>query len=594
MNKELIKIMLCGDVDSGKSTFLAEFLIENGGIPADQINSGIVRNNEITSLLDGLRAEQEQKITIDVAYRYFETDDKRFSLADAPGHVEFTKNMAVAASSSDIAIVVVDAVKGISEQTKRHLAICYLFDIRSYIFVVNKMDLVNYDNEIYAALFIQISQVMNQYEQVDIYVIPVSAINGENILNRSKRMLWYKGETFSKILTSITITKKQYFQSEFLFPVQRVQLLKNDRRQLQGILSRGTLCLGDNVRILPGTEVSSIRELSIGGRMVDKVTEGYAAEVVLEDNVNAPRGCSLVNVTESFCTRLFEADLLWIGEDVLTEGRVFFFRFANKTASGTIKKINKIYDLSKNEKKEDPFANRNQIVNVLIMLDDEIYCERFVDSHLMGGFIAISRRTLATVGCGMIRSYPNQSLSSRESDNTSFTIWFTGLSGSGKSTLAKACVNRLQSFGQPTVLLDGDDIRKGLCNNLGFGPEDRKENIRRVAEVCKLFNRNGIVAVAALISPAGGDRMQAKEIIGSDSFYEIHVSTPLEVCERRDAKGLYKKAREGKIKDFTGISSPYEEPNAPFLRINTEEQDVDSSIEFILSKVSKKRNDDSV
>lgn len=596
----LLKFITCGSVDDGKSTLIGHMLYDAKLIFADQENA-LKLDSKVGSrgaqidyslLLDGLMAEREQGITIDVAYRYFNTEKRSFIVADTPGHEEYTRNMAVGASFADLSIILVDAMQGILTQTKRHARICALMGIEHFVFAINKMDLMEYSSEVFYKISLDIKRLMAEIPHISITIIPVSATEGDNVSKKYENMPWYKGETLLEYLENIDISNENSSE-DFVLPIQRVSRPNLHFRGFQGQVSQGKLSVSDEIKILPSGEIAKVKSLLMTDCEVQEITKGEAVTVVLDREVDCSRGCVITHTNQLSTSRLFCCDLLWMDEDELIVGRNHLIKIGTKIVPATIIKIHHCIDVNSGQHVPMKQARKNDIVNCDISLSQKVVLSDAEQCEDLSRFLLINRITNATSACGVIL------YSLHRSDNLTWqnteitreiragqkaqipkTIWFTGLSGSGKSTIANALEKDLVTQGKHTMLLDGDNVRMGLNNNLGFTQEDRVENIRRIAETCKLMNDAGLIVMVSVISPFAQDRQNARQIIG-DAFYEVYVNTSLEECERRDTKNLYKKARNGEITNFTGISSPYEVPIHAEFVADTQQFDVDQIVEQI-------------
>lgn len=596
-----LKFITCGSVDDGKSTLIGHMLYDAKLIYADQKNALILdsrvgsRGGEIdySLLLDGLIAEREQGITIDVAYRYFNTERRSFIVADTPGHEEYTRNMAVGASFAELAVILVDVTKGLLVQTRRHVRICALMGIRHFVFAVNKMDLIGYSEKMFREIRCDIEKLMLSFPADSCIIMPVSATEGDNITTASIKMPWYLGDPLLAYLEEVDVSKKKS-KSGLVIPVQRVSRPNADFRGFQGQVTQGDLKVGEVVTILPSKEKAKVRNLLAAGKKVEGVRIGQAVTVVLDRETDVSRGCVLTKEEPLSVYRLFRADLLWMDDTELIEGRNYLLKLGTKTVSATILKIHYRTDVDTGDKIPPKYGRKNDILNCDISLSEKIVLDAFDHRPELGRFILIDRVTYMTSACGVIRHPLRRSdnltwqnldvtreLRSKNLDQRPLTIWFTGLSGSGKSTIANALEKALVSIGKHTMLLDGDNIRMGLNKDLGFSERDRVENIRRIAETAKLMNDAGLIVLVAAISPFSSDRKNARTIIG-DLFFEVYVDTSLEECERRDTKGLYERARNGGLPNFTGVGSPYEIPEAPDLTVYTERSSVGSIVDKIL------------
>lgn len=614
--KGLLKFVVCGSVDDGKSTLIGHMLYDAKLIYADQkraleLDSRLGSRNgklDYSLLLDGLMAEREQGITIDVAYRYFSTKTRSFIVADAPGHDEYTRNMAVGAAFADLAVILVDATRGVLPQTRRHAKICALMGIRYFLFAVNKMDLANYAETRYRKLVEEIQKLTVEIDLANIKVIPLSATEGDNIVRLSENMSWYVEEGGVPLLTyleNVEIRQKQE-NDKLILPIQRVCRPDASFRGFQGEIVAGKVSIGEKIFVLPSGECAHIRDIFVTDHRCSSAEKGQPVTICLDKEVDVSRGDVMVTDEDSsIIGTMFVADVLWMDNSRFTVGKNFWCKIGTKLVPASILRIRHKLNIQTGEKLSASFLEKNSIASCEIALAEKTVFQSFERNKTLGAFILIDRITYATSACGMIRH------SLRQSDNLSWqslditrelrakslsqvpkTIWFTGLSGAGKSTLANAVEKNLYMRGKHTMLLDGDNIRMGLNKNLGFTEQDRVENIRRIAEVAKLMNDAGLIVLTAFISPYRADRKKAREIIGQDNFIEVYVSTPLEICEKRDVKGLYRNAREGKIPNFTGISSPYEPPVAPEVVIDTGNTSQDDSVKWLMEKLDKYLQDD--
>ena len=601
---DLLKFIACGSVDDGKSTLIGHMLYDAKLIFADQeraleLDSKVGSRSggiDYSLLLDGLVAEREQGITIDVAYRYFTTDKRSFIVADTPGHEEYTRNMAVGASFADLAVILVDATQGVLVQTRRHTRICSLMGIRHFVFAVNKMDLISYDQNRFKKIERDIRSMVAEYEYDSLAVIPVSATEGDNVNKKSVRMPWYAGKTVLSWLEDVEVTPKDTAGELFTLPVQRVSRPDHTFRGFSGQIESGHVKTGDAVVALPSKENAHVKAILDAGSEVEESEAGHAVTVTLDREVDVSRGCVLVGAdintdasgagsmgsTGPKISNMFTAKILWMDDTKLVAGKNYLLKLGTRQVPATVMNIKCKIDVNTGDELSAGSIFKNEIAVCDISTADKIVIDEFARNQALGSLILIDRITNMTSACGVVQH------SLRRSDNLTWhdmdvtrefraeqkgqtpkTIWLTGLSGSGKSTLANELEKRLVAAGRHTMLLDGDNVRMGLNRNLGFKEADRIENIRRIAEVAKLMNDAGLIVITSFISPYVRDRRKAREIIGEESFVEVYVSTPIEECEKRDVKGLYAKAREGKIPNFTGISSPYEPPKHPAVEIDT-------------------------
>lgn len=601
----LLKFITCGSVDDGKSTLIGHMLYDAKLLFADQkraleLDSRVGSTGggiDYSLLLDGLMAEREQGITIDVAYRYFNTDNRSFIVADTPGHEEYTRNMAVGASFADLAVILVDATQGILVQTRRHARICALMGIRHFVFAVNKMDLAGYDEQTFRDIEKDITGLSRELELPSVVVIPVSATEGDNVTNPSSNMDWYKGPTLLAHLETVDVDDAGE-EEGFVLPVQRVCRPDHTFRGFQGQVESGELSVGDEITVLPSGESARVSGLLNTDREVEMVTKGQAVTISLDREIDVSRGCVIVKDTAPKVANLFSAAILWMDDEELVRGKTFLMKLGTKLIPATVMDIRYRINVNNGDQESARHIRKNEIAVCRISAAEKIVFDKFSAHQGLGHFILIDRVSNMTSACGIVRHGMRRSENvfwqkmdvTRESRSESLaqkpvTLWFTGLSGAGKSTLANAVEKLLSAQGKHTMSLDGDNVRMGLNSDLGFTEEDRIENIRRISEVSKLMNDAGLIVTTSFISPYRSDRRRAREIIGGENFVEIYVSTPLEECERRDVKGLYKKARSGQIPNFTGVNSPYEAPENPEIAVDTTNMSVEEAAEYIVRKL---------
>ena len=602
--KGLLKFITCGSVDDGKSTLIGHMLYDAKLLYADQeraleLDSKVGSREgaiDYSLLLDGLMAEREQGITIDVAYRYFTTDNRSFIVADTPGHEEYTRNMAVGASFADLAVILVDATQGVLVQTRRHSRICSMMGIKHLVYAVNKMDLIHYDQYRYEKIEKEIQRMAVDFSLDSIKVIPVSATEGDNVTHKSERIFWYKGESLLTYLENIDV-KSDDEKDGFYMPVQRVCRPNHTFRGFQGQIERGVISVGDEITSLPSKETACVKSILVADKEVDKAEAGQPVTIQLDKEVDVSRGCVLARDLSLKVSNAFTATLLWMDDVELVAGKNYLIKLGTKMLPAVVMSVKYRIDVNSGEKIPADRIYKNEIVSCDIMLSEKMVLDKFENNKTLGEFILIDRVTNMTSACGVVEHPLRRSdnvvwqqtditrdIRAQQKQQNPLTLWFTGLSGSGKSTLANEVEKRLVAMGKHTMLLDGDNIRLGLNKNLGFKEQDRIENIRRIAEVAKLMNDAGLITMTSFISPYQRDRQSAKDIIG-DSFIEIYVSTPLEECERRDVKGLYAKARKGEIPNFTGISSPYEAPTSPDIEIDTSKCSLEEAVDYIIEKI---------
>ena len=605
--QSLLKFITCGSVDDGKSTLIGHMLYDSKLLFADQeraleLDSKVGSNDgeiDYSLLLDGLMAEREQGITIDVAYRYFTTEKRSFIVADTPGHEEYTRNMAVGASFADLSVILVDASQGVLVQTKRHTRICALMGIKHVVFAVNKMDLIGYDRERFRELKTNIKKMIAEFDFASVKIIPVSATVGDNLTIKSERTPWYTGKTLLDYLETVDVTENEE-NREFILPVQRVCRPNRTFRGFQGQIASGKINTGDEIIAMPSGEKARVNSILITDREEKSAEKGQAVTISLDREVDVSRGCVLTSDINLTVSNMFNAKILWMDDSQLVEGKNYFLKIGTKMIPATVMKIKYRVDINEGNHIQTSKLQKNEIASCDISVSDRIVLEEFEKNRDLGCFILIDRVTNMTSACGVVeyalRRGSNltwhemdvtREIRAKQKAQNPKTIWLTGLSGAGKSTLVNEIEKRLVSAGKHTMILDGDNVRMGLNKNLGFDEEDRIENIRRVAEVCRLMNDAGLIAITSLVSPYEKDRNNAKEIVGTEDFIEVYVSTPIEVCEERDVKGLYKKARKNEIPNFTGISSKYEVPSNPQIIINTKGKTVDESVDYIMGELKK-------
>jgi bifunctional enzyme CysN/CysC len=620
--KDLLRFLTCGSVDDGKSTLIGRLLYDCHMIYEDQL-AAVMKDSKVHGttgggfdpalLTDGLKAEREQGITIDVAYRYFSTDKRKFIIADTPGHEQYTRNMATGASTCNLAIILVDARRGVVTQTKRHSFIVSLLGIKHIVVAINKMDLVGWSEAVYEQIRADFNAFAARLGFADVHFIPMAALHGDNVVNRSENAPWYQGPTLLSHLENVNITSDRNLV-DFRFPVQTVLRPHLDFRGFAGTVASGVVRVGDEIVSLPSGRRSRVKSIVTMDGELSEAFAPMAVTLTLEDEIDASRGDMLAHPNNTpHLSQEFEAMLVWMHEDALKPGGTYLIKQTTRLVPGVISDVRYKIDVNTTRKVADAELasaplGLNEIGRVHIVLHRPMAFDPYRKNPQTGSFIVIDRLTNATVAAGMIidrASVPTSGAAPASRHITlegSFvtpedrarllgqrgaTLWLTGLSGSGKSTLAKALEKRLVESGHLAYILDGDNIRHGLNRDLGFSAQDRTENIRRVAEVARLLNEAGVIVITAFISPYRADRAQARQIIGAGRFAEIYVDAPLELCESRDPKGLYKKARAGEIPQFTGISDPYEAPEAPDLRLRTAEESVDQLVARLVEQAAR-------
>jgi bifunctional enzyme CysN/CysC len=604
-NKDLLRFITCGSVDDGKSTLIGRLLYESKMLFEDQLTAleadskklGTQGGNlDFALLVDGLAAEREQGITIDVAYRAFTTSKRKFIVADTPGHEQYTRNMATGASTADLAIILMDARKGVLTQTRRHTFIAHLLGIRHLVVCVNKMDLVDYSKDVFEKIEADYREFAATLGATNITLIPASALKGDNIIDRSAAMPWYRGATLMAHLETVAVGNDEADKA-FFMPVQWVNRPNQNFRGFSGTIASGRVKPGDAVRALPSGKTSTVeRIVTYDGDL----TEGSAAQAVtlaLMDEIDVSRGDILCHAQQpAEVSDQFEVQVLWMDAEAMLPGRPYMIKAGTKTVPGSIEKIKYKTNVNTLEKTATETLALNEIGVCNLELDSKIAFAPYTDNKALGSFIIIDRFSNNTVGMGLInfalRRAANIHWQATDVNKASrgellkqkpTVLWFTGLSGAGKSTIANLVEKKLHAQGKLTYLLDGDNVRHGLNRDLGFTDQDRVENIRRVAEVAKLMADAGLIVLVSFISPFRAERLMAREMLGEGEFVEIHIDTPLADAEKRDVKGLYAKARRGELKNFTGISSPYEAPENPELRIDTTALNAEGATELVVS-----------
>ena len=589
--KSLLRFITCGSVDDGKSTLIGRLLFETRALFADQLSaleSDSRRHGtqgeaiDYALLLDGLSAEREQGITIDVAYRFFSTGKRKFIVADCPGHEQYTRNMATGASTADVAVVLVDARKGLLPQTRRHSYIVSLLGIRHVLLAVNKMDLVGYDFAVFDQIVEGYRALAAQLGIANVQAVPLSALQGDNLLQRSANTPWYDGPSVLEYLETVDATRSGA-DVGFRLPVQWVNRPNQDFRGFAGTVAAGSIRSGDEVVALPSGRRSVVERIVTADGDLEGAREGQAITLTLRDELDVSRGDVIADAHRPpQVADQFAAHVLWMGEQPLLPGRPYWLKIGTRTVSASVTEIKHKTDVNTQEALAAKHLELNEVGFCNLYLDQAVAFEAYADNRALGGFILIDRQTNATVAAGTLefalRRAGNihwqhldvdKAARARIKGQTPRVLWFTGLSGSGKSTIANLVDKRLHALGYHTFILDGDNVRHGLNKDLGFTDEDRVENIRRVAEVAKLMSDAGLIVLVSFISPFRAERRMARELFAPGEFVEVFVDTPLAVAEQRDVKGLYAKARAGQLRNFTGIDSPYEVPEAAELQLET-------------------------
>ncbi len=607
-HKSLLRFITCGSVDDGKSTLIGRLLYDSKMIFEDQLatlESDSKRMGtqgqeiDFALLVDGLAAEREQGITIDVAYRFFATEKRKFIVADCPGHEQYTRNMVTGASTADLAVILIDARKGVLLQTRRHSYLAKLLGIRNIVLAVNKMDLIDYNQAKYDAIVAEYTAFANSIGIDDFTAMPISGFKGENITERSVHMPWHVGQPLITHLETVALDNDADQTKPLRMPVQWVNRPNLDFRGFSGQIATGTLRPGDAIRVLPSGKTSTITKIvTLDGELSEAVA-GQSVTLCFADEIDCSRGDVIAaadNPPEM--SDQFESTIVWMADEALVPGRAYWLKLGTQTVSATVQSPKYAINVNNMEHMAAKTLELNAIGVAEILTDKAIVFEPYVNNHVLGGYILIDKITNATVAAGMLH------FSLRRAQNVHWQatdigreahaalknqkpkiLWFTGLSGSGKSTIANEVEKTLNLLNRHTFLLDGDNIRHGLNKDLGFTETDRIENIRRVGEVAKLMADAGLIVLTAFISPFRAERDMVRAMMPEGEFIEIFVDTPLEVAEARDVKGLYKKARAGQLKNFTGIDSPYEPPENPDIRVNTVEMSAAEAAEHIVRQL---------
>jgi bifunctional enzyme CysN/CysC len=593
--RDLLRFLTAGSVDDGKSTLIGRLLYESNGIYEDQLSSvrkaSSARNVELdlSLLTDGLRAEREQGITIDVAYRYFATPRRKFIIADAPGHEQYTRNMATGSSTAELALILVDARKGILGQTRRHTLISWMMGIRRMIVVINKMDLVDFKAETFHSIRQEFGEFSATLGGTEFYFVPLSALSGENVIRSNGRMPWYDGPSLLELLE--TLPAKPESGSQFRFPVQMVLRPNQDFRGYAGQVRSGTVRPGQEVMALPSRQRTTIKEVLLYNQPLEGAAPPRSVVLTTNDHIDLGRGDMLVSPDAlPTVSPKITARLIWMSLTPLRNDTRYLIKHTTRVLAGRISHLNHKIDVNTLEKTEADSLHFNEIGEVQIDLQSPIFCDPYEQDRSTGSFIVIDPQTNDTVAAGMIvEANPVQAgdsgedIASRVAQKRGLTVWFTGLSGAGKTTICRAVATELLVTGLQVEVIDGDVIRNHLCKDLGFSKEDRDENIRRIAFVAQVLTRNGTITLVSAISPYRAGRELARRTIGN--FMEVYVSTPLAVCEVRDPKDLYQKARAGKIHGFTGIDDPYEPPLNPEMVCDTDRESTRESSLKVVSSV---------
>jgi len=609
--KSLLRFITCGSVDDGKSTLIGRLLYESNQLYEDQLAALEADSKKMGTqgealdfalLLDGLSAEREQGITIDVAYRFFATDRRKYIVADTPGHEQYTRNMVTGASTAEAAVLIVDARKGALTQTRRHCYIVALLGIRHILVAVNKMDLIGYSEPAFRAIVAELTAFAMRIGLDDVTFIPVSALHGDNVVVSSPNMPWYRGPTLLGCLETVAVDDTQLQNAPFRLPVQWVNRPHHEFRGFAGTVASGSIRAGERVRVQPSGRESSVARIVTADGDLEQAIAGQSITLTLADEVDISRGDMLSAASApAEVADQFEATIVWMADEPLLPGRLYLLKIGARTANVQIGELKHKVNVNSLEHVAAKTLALNEIGVCNLSLDHPIAFDVYRENRDTGGFILIDRVSNNTVGAGLLdfalRRAHNIHLQALDLDKAlraqikgqkACVLWLTGLSGAGKSTVANLVEKKLHALGRHTYLLDGDNVRHGLNKDLGFTDVDRVENIRRVAEVAKLMADAGLIVITAFISPFRAERRLARELMDEGEFIEIFVDTPLAVAEQRDRKGLYRKARRGELKNFTGIDSPYEVPEHAEIRVETARLAADAAADLIVGELSRR------
>ena len=609
-HKSLLRFITCGSVDDGKSTLIGRLLYDSKMVFEDQLAALEADSKRVGTqgqeidfalLVDGLSAEREQGITIDVAYRFFATERRKFIVADTPGHEQYTRNMVTGASTADLAVILIDARQGVLTQTRRHSYLVKLIGIRNVVLAINKMDLVDYSQERFDQIVADYRNFADSIGIADFQAFPISGLRGDNITTRSANMPWHTGPALLEHLDTVQVDAERMARRGFRMAVQWVNRPNLDFRGFSGLISSGSIKPGDTVRIQPSGTQSTVREIVTLDGLLEEAVAGQSVTLRLGSEVDCSRGDVITAADEPVeVADQFEATLVWMDDHEMLPGRPYWLKTGTNTASATITKPKYEIDINTLAHEAVDTLKLNAIGVCNISLDRAVPFENYADNPDLGGFVLIDRMSNRTVAAGMVHFALRRSQNihwqavdiSREAHAAQKSqqpkvLWFTGLSGSGKSTIANLVEKKLHALGKHSFLLDGDNVRHGLNRDLGFTDADRVENIRRVGEVAKLMADAGLIVLTAFISPFRSERRMVRRMLPAGEFLEIHVDTPLSVAEQRDVKGLYRKARAGQLKNFTGIDSPYEAPESPEIRIDTTAMSAEVAAETIVEFLLK-------
>lgn len=607
-NKSLLRFITCGSVDDGKSTLIGRLLYDSKMIFEDQLDA-LERDSkkqgtqgeeiDFALLVDGLAAEREQGITIDVAYRFFSTEKRKFIVADTPGHEQYTRNMATGASTADLAILLIDARKGILTQTRRHSFIASSLGIQHFVLAVNKMDLVDFDERIFNQITADYAEFAKALRpDITIHPMPISALGGDNITALSERTPWFKGPALMQLLEAVDV-EDDLVSKPFRMPVQWVNRPNLDFRGFSGQVASGSIRQGDRVKTLPSGRETVVQRIVAHGGDLQEAVAGQSVTLTFADEVDTSRGDLICDAqAPAEVSDQFQARILWMSDEPMLPARRYLMKSGGRTVTALLSGLKHSIDVNDMQTRPATKLDLNEVGIVTLSLDQAIPFDSYDNNRSTGSFILIDRMTNNTVGLGLfdfaLRRAANihwqaldvdrQALADQKGQGPA-VLWFTGLSGSGKSTIANALQKKLFAMGKHTFVLDGDNVRHGLNRDLGFTDADRVENIRRVSNVARLMSDAGLITLVSFISPFRSERQMARNMMSDGEFIEIFVDTPLDVAEGRDVKGLYKRARAGEIKNFTGLDSPYEAPVSPEITINTVENTADEAADLILAEL---------
>jgi bifunctional enzyme CysN/CysC len=607
-HKSLLRFITCGSVDDGKSTLIGRLLYDSKMIFEDQLaaleaDSKRVgtqgQNIDFALLVDGLAAEREQGITIDVAYRFFATDKRKFIVADTPGHEQYTRNMVTGASTADLAIILIDARKGVLTQTRRHSYLAHLIGIRNIVLAVNKMDLIGYDEAKYVSIVKDYREFATQIGIGEFLAMPISGLGGDNIIAHSPHMPWYRGPTLIEHLETVELDVTADQAKPFRMPVQWVNRPNLDFRGFSGLVSGGRVRVGDAVRVLPSGKTTAISRIATMEGDLAEAVAGQSVTLCFKDEIDCSRGDVIAQADQPpEAADQFEATIVWMADEEMLPGRPYWLKLGTRTVTAQLQAPKYQINVNTLEHLAAKTLELNAIGVGNLSTDQPLVFEPYAQSRDLGGFILIDKLSNATVAAGMLhfalrrsgnihwqRLEVTREVHAALKNQRPALLWFTGLSGAGKSTIANLVEKKLVRMNRHTFLLDGDNVRHGLSRDLGFSDGDRVENIRRVGEVAKMMTDAGLIVITAFISPFRAERDMVRKMVAAGEFYEIHIDTPLATAETRDVKGLYKQARAGKLKNFTGIDSPYEAPQSPEIHVDTTRMSAEEAADLIVSRL---------